>query len=316
MIGESLFSLLALTRSYIFFPLLSSKIFHEQWAAMENRKANLLLTGQAHNCDTCRRNNSAHDQRHRQIAMLLRQLTQLQQENGIEPGNYPTSPFSSTLSPTGERGSVSGPADTDPETTPKLKKRERKKAKKRIKALRGGDALTTAEVAAIATALHPAPRNDSVISTSSTSTSTTELSNQSTVDEDSATTPSTPTSPTSPISKNPSFTTLMNVNKSFHPDVDGKLNSTRMALQTQLLSVLHENSLPLDASVENALRALGISESDHKTPKPVAECVAKIKEAVREDIFCAECDEKKFRLREAAWYRFVNRSVLALREGE
>ncbi|KAI5239406.1 hypothetical protein E4T43_06782 [Aureobasidium subglaciale] len=313
MIGQSLFSLLALTLSYIF---LTSKIFHEQLSAMEKCKANLLLTGQAHNCDTCRRNNSAHDQRHRQIAMLLRQLTQLQQENGIEPGNCPTSPFSPAFSPTGKRGSVSWPADTDPETTPKLKKRERKKAKKRIKALKGGDALTTAEVAAIATALHPCTRNDSVISTSSTSTFTTEPSNQSTVSEDSATTTPTPTSPTSPISENPSFTTLMNVNKSFHPDVDGKLNSTRMALQTQLLSVLHENSLPLDASVENALCALGISESDHKTPKPVAECVAKVKEAIREDIFCAECDEKKFRLREAAWYRFVNRSVLALREGE
>ncbi|KAI5199133.1 hypothetical protein E4T39_06450 [Aureobasidium subglaciale] len=276
-------------------------------------KTDISLAGQAHNCDTCRRNNSAHDQRHRQLAMLLRQLIQLQQENGIEPSTCPASAFSPTFSPTSKRGSVSCPADTDPETTPKLKKRERKKAKKRIKALKGGNALTTAEVAAIATALHPLPRNDSVSSTSSTSTSTPspETSTQSTISEDSIA-----VTPTSPISETPSFTTLMNANKSFHPDVDGKLNSTRMVLQTQLLSVLHEISLPLDASVENALRALGISEPDHKTPKPVAECFAKVKEAIREDIFCAECDEKKFRLREAAWYRFVNRSVLALRVGE
>ncbi|CAD0108871.1 unnamed protein product [Aureobasidium uvarum] len=275
-----------------------------------------FMIGQAHNCDTCRRNNSAHNERHRQLALLLRQLVQLQQEQGIEPSGCSGSPFS----PTSKRASISSFADNDPETIPKLKKRERKKAKKRIKALRGGDALTTAEVAVVEAALHPPSRNNSTSSASSSSTNAPESSSQSTDSDDSEPIPASPTSPTSPMSpatpitENPSFASLMNANKAFHPDVNGKLNSTRMALQTKLLSVLDETYPPLDVSVENAMHALNITDNDAKTPKCIAELVAKIKEAIKEDLFCAECDVRKFRLREAGWYRFVNRSVLALRE--
>lgn len=87
-----------------------------------------------------------------------------------------------------------------------------------------------------------------------------------------------------------------------------------MALQRQLLSVLDETYPPLDASIENAMHALNIPDIDAKSPKCIVELVTKIKEAVKEDLFCAECDVRNFRLREAGWYRFVNRSVLALKE--
>lgn len=270
----------------------------------------MVNTGQSHNCDYCRRNNSAHNERHRQLALLLRQLALIQQEQGIEPSGSPGSPFS----PTSKRVSSSWLAETDPETTPKLKKRERKKAKKRIKALGGGDALTTAEVAAVAMALHPPARKDSTSSASSSSNDATESSSQSTDSDDSLPVPGSPTSPTTPVPESPSFDNLMNANKSFCPDTTGRLNSARMALQRQLLSVLDETYPPLDASIENAMHALNIPDIDAKSPKCIVELVTKIKEAVKEDLFCAECDVRNFRLREAGWYRFVNRSVLALKE--
>jgi hypothetical protein len=124
----------------------------------------------------------------------------------------------------------------------------------------------------------------------------------------------TPTSPTSPAASNPSFNTLMNANKAFHPDVNGKLNSSRMTLQTSLLRILDTTYPSLETSLANALTALNIPDISDKTPKSIVEMVAKITEAVREDLFCTECDLRKFHLREAGWYRFVNRSVLALRE--
>ncbi|THX93999.1 hypothetical protein D6D02_10214, partial [Aureobasidium pullulans] len=160
-----------------------------------------FMIGQAHNCDTCRRFNGAHDQRHRALAMLLREFRQLQKDHGIEPSACP-SLLCSIFTPTDERASDPCSADNEPEATPKLNKRERKKAKKRIKALKGGDALTTSEIAALSASLHPPVRNDSASSASSTDTAATESSasnsTQSTDNDDSALYPPTPTSPTSP----------------------------------------------------------------------------------------------------------------------
>lgn len=270
----------------------------------------MINTGQSHNCDYCRRNNSAHNERHRQLALLLRQLALLQQEQGIEASDSPGSP----LAPSSKRASTPWPAEINPETTPKLKKRERKKAKKRIKTSGAGDALTIAEVAAVARALHPPSRNSSASSASSSPNDATESSSQNADSDDSVPIPGSPTSSTTPVPESPSFDNLMNANKAFCPDTTGRLNSARMALQKQLLDILEETYPPLDASIENAMRALYIPDVDAKTPKCIVELVAKIKDAVKEDLFCAECDVRKFRLREAGWYRFVNRSVLALKE--
>ena len=66
--------------------------------------------------------------------------------------------------------------------------------------------------------------------------------------------------------------------------------------------------------MSNALSALNIPDVSDKTPKCIVEMVEKVKEAVKEDLWCAEGELRRFHLREAAWYRFVNRSVLALRE--
>ena len=66
--------------------------------------------------------------------------------------------------------------------------------------------------------------------------------------------------------------------------------------------------------MSNALSALNIPDVSDKTPKCIVELVEKVKEAVRDDLWCAEGELRRFHLREAAWYRFVNRSVLALRE--
>jgi hypothetical protein len=276
----------------------------------QNKRLTQMDTGQAHNCDTCRRNKNAHDERHRQLALLLRQLAQLQQDQGLEPSVCPASPFSLS-----KRSAFSCAADDDPETTPKLKKRERKKAKKRIKALRGGDALTTAEVAFVANALHPPSRNNSSSSASSSCTYTTEPSDNSTDDEAaSPTSLSIPASPITPTTPNPSLVNLMNANKAFHPDVDGKLNSSRVSLQTSLLHILDTTYPSLDTSLANALSALSIPDISSKTPRCIADVVGKITEAIREDLGCAEGEVRKFHLREAGWYRFVNRSVLALRE--
>jgi hypothetical protein len=106
----------------------------------------------------------------------------------------------------------------------------------------------------------------------------------------------------------------MNANKAFHPDVNGKLNSSRISLQTSLLHILDTTYPSLEVSLANALQALNIPETNAKTPKSIVDVVAKITEAVKEDLGCAEGEVRKFHLREAGWYRFVNRSVLALRE--
>lgn len=106
----------------------------------------------------------------------------------------------------------------------------------------------------------------------------------------------------------------MNANKSFHPDVNGKLNSARMTLQTSLLHILDTTYPSLDTSLANTLSALNIPDVSDKTPKSIVEMVERVKEAVKEDLWCAEGELRRFHLREAAWYRFVNRSVLALRE--
>jgi hypothetical protein len=105
----------------------------------------------------------------------------------------------------------------------------------------------------------------------------------------------------------------MNANKAFHPDVNGKLNSSRISLQTSLLHILDTTYPSLEVSLANALQALNIPEITPKTPKSVVDVVGKIIEAVKEDLGCAEGEVRRFHLREAGWYRFVNRSVLALR---
>jgi hypothetical protein len=87
-----------------------------------------------------------------------------------------------------------------------------------------------------------------------------------------------------------------------------------MTLQTSLLRILDTTYPSLETSLANALAALNIPDISEKTPRCIVDMVVKITEAVREDLFCTECDLRKFHLREAGWYRFVNRSVLALRE--
>jgi hypothetical protein len=108
-----------------------------------------------------------------------------------------------------------------------------------------------------------------------------------------------------------------------------------MHLQTQLLTAISASCLPLETAIQNAMMALLLHVNNNNNninnssdmpatatatkttrPKCLTDFAARIREKVAEDLRCCRSDEGRVKLRQAGWYRFVNKSVLALREGE